>query len=78
MSKRAEELVDKADAIFSDGKARPRARVMELIDAELRKERERAARRADLCYRVLPDDTIETWENNLSRLRAAILSDEED
>jgi len=70
MSKRAEELMDKADEIFSDGRPRPRSRVTALIDAELRKEREMCSERA--CKHVI----LKSPGWTLGTLRAAILSDE--
>jgi hypothetical protein len=59
---RARELVDEANEIFSDGKARPRARVEAKIASALQRERDEAAERV----RVMQPST----KHNLSSKEA--------
>jgi hypothetical protein len=75
---RARELVDEAAAIFSDGKARPRARVEAKIAAALQREREEAAERARNCEASQEMDESESWGWQLGREDAynAILADQ--
>ena len=76
MSKRAEELALKiATAIvYAD---MPHNEIAEMIDAELRKERERCAENAVKCIEMALYGTSAAWPCTVNELRAAILSEEE-
>ena len=82
MSKRAEELARAVAKSVSDAIHTPivldiYGSAVDMIDAELRKERERCAENAVKCIEMALYGTSAAWPCTVNELRAAILSEEE-